>query len=216
MIERRKTKVIQVGNVAIGGNNPISIQSMTTTKTADVIATAQQIKLLTIAGCDIVRVAVPDIASAEAIKQLKQLVSIPIIADIHFDHKLAIASIKAGVDGLRLNPGNIGSEQNVLKVVEVARERKIPIRIGVNSGSLSKEKLQKYGAMYVGEGIRYGDLKNELAEAIYVELEPIQKRRVELEKNPDYVKQVIEEGAKKARVIASATLAEVKEKMGLI
>jgi len=150
MIERRKTKVIQVGNVAIGGNNPISIQSMTTTKTADVIATAQQIKLLTIAGCDIVRVAVPDIASAEAIKQLKQLVSIPIIADIHFDHKLAIASIKAGVDGLRLNPGNIGSEQNVLKVVEVARERKIPIRIGVNSGSLSKEKLQKYGVSAQG------------------------------------------------------------------
>jgi len=145
MIERRKTKVIQVGNVAIGGNNPISIQSMTTTKTADVIATAQQIKLLTIAGCDIVRVAVPDITSAEAIKQIRQQISIPLIADIHFDYKLAIASIKAGVDGLRLNPGNIGSEQNVLKVVEVARERKIPIRIGVNSGSLSKEKLMKYG-----------------------------------------------------------------------
>ena len=145
MIERKKTKVIRVGNVAIGGNNPISIQSMTTTKTADVKATAQQIKELTIAGCDIVRVAVPDIASAEAIKRIKQQISIPIIADIHFDHKLAIASIKAGVDGLRLNPGNIGSVQNVLQVVDAARDRKIPIRIGVNSGSLSKEKLKKYG-----------------------------------------------------------------------
>ena len=145
MIERENTRVIFVGNVAIGGNNPISIQSMTTTKTADVKATAQQIKELTIAGCDIVRVAVPDIASAEAIKRIKQQISIPIIADIHFDHKLAIASIKAGVDGLRLNPGNIGSVQNVLQVVDAARDRKIPIRIGVNSGSLSKEKLKKYG-----------------------------------------------------------------------
>jgi len=145
MIKRKKTKVIQVGNVAIGGENPISIQSMTTTKTVDVKSTVQQIKELSIAGCEIVRVAVPDIASAEAIKQIKQLISIPLIADIHFDYKLAIASIKAGVDGLRLNPGNIGCEQNVLKVVEEARERKIPIRIGVNSGSLSKEKVRKYG-----------------------------------------------------------------------
>jgi len=145
MIKRKKTRVIKVGNVAIGGENPISIQSMTTTKTADVKATVQQIKELAIVGCEIVRVAVPDIASADAIKQIKQVISIPLIADIHFDHKLALASIKAGVDGLRLNPGNIGSEQNVLKVVDAARERKIPIRIGVNSGSLSKEKLKKYG-----------------------------------------------------------------------
>ena len=145
MIKRRKTRIIQVGNVAIGGDNPISIQSMTTTKTADIKATVQQIKELAIAGCDIVRIAVPDMLSAEAIKQIKQQISIPIIADIHFDYKLAIASIKAGVDGLRLNPGNIGSEQNVLKVVDAARERKIPIRIGVNSGSLSKENLQKDG-----------------------------------------------------------------------
>jgi len=150
MIKRRNTEVIQIGNVAIGGNNPISIQSMTTTKTADVKATVQQIKELSIAGCDIVRVAVPDITSAEAIIQIKQQISIPLIADIHFDYKLALASIKAGVDGLRLNPGNIGGEQNVLKVVDAARERKIPIRIGVNSGSLSKEKLKKYGVSAQG------------------------------------------------------------------
>ncbi len=145
MIKRRNTRIIHVGKVAIGGNNPISIQSMITTKTADIDATVQQIKELAIAGCDIVRVAVPDILSAEAIDQIKKQISVPIIADIHFDYKLALASIKAGVDGLRLNPGNIGSEQNVLKVVDAARERKIPIRIGVNSGSLSKEKLKKYG-----------------------------------------------------------------------
>ncbi|MCD6176875.1 MAG: flavodoxin-dependent (E)-4-hydroxy-3-methylbut-2-enyl-diphosphate synthase [Candidatus Cloacimonetes bacterium] len=150
MIKRRKTRIIQVGNIAIGGDNPISIQSMTTTKTANVKATVQQIKELAIAGCDIVRVAVPDIISAEAIKQIKQQISIPLIADIHFDYTLAIASIKAGVDGLRLNPGNIGSEQNVLKVIDVVRERKIPIRIGVNSGSLSKDKLKKYGVSAQG------------------------------------------------------------------
>lgn len=145
MIKRKKTKVVYVGNVAVGGNNPISIQSMTTTKTADVSATVQQIKELAIAGCDIVRVAVPDVTSANAIKQIKKLTSIPLIADIHFDHKLAITSIISGIDGLRLNPGNIGSEHNVLKVVEAARERKIPIRIGVNSGSLSKAIVRKYG-----------------------------------------------------------------------
>ncbi len=145
MVKRKKTRTIHVGKVAIGGDNPISIQSMSTTKTADVKATVQQIKELAITGCDIIRIAVPDILSAEAIKQIKRQISIPLIADIHFDYKLALASIKAGVDGLRLNPGNIGSEQNVLKVVDVARERKIPIRIGVNSGSLSKEKLKKYG-----------------------------------------------------------------------
>jgi len=123
MIKRRKTRIIQVGNIAIGGDNPISIQSMTTTKTPDIKATVQQIKELAIAGCDIVRVAVPDITSAKAIQQIKQQTSIPLIADIHFDYKLAIASIKAGVDGLRLNPGNIGNEQNVLKVIDVAREK---------------------------------------------------------------------------------------------
>jgi len=150
MIKRKKTRVIHVGKVAIGGDNPISIQSMTNTKTANIQKTLQQIKELAIAGCEIVRVAVPDMDSAIAIKKLKKESSIPIIADIHFDHKLAIASLNSGVDGLRLNPGNIGSEQNVLRVVEAARERNIPIRIGVNSGSLSKEKLRKYGVTAQG------------------------------------------------------------------
>ncbi|MCF7858444.1 MAG: flavodoxin-dependent (E)-4-hydroxy-3-methylbut-2-enyl-diphosphate synthase [Candidatus Cloacimonetes bacterium] len=145
MIIRKKTRVIKVGNISIGGDNPISIQSMTNTKTIDIVKTVQQIKVLAITGCDIVRVAVPDMESAKAISQIKQQISIPIIADIHFDYKLAVASIMAGADGLRLNPGNIGSTQNVLEVVAAAREKEIPIRIGVNSGSLSKEKLIKYG-----------------------------------------------------------------------
>ncbi len=150
MIERKNTKIIKVGNVFIGGNYPISIQSMTNTKTANTKNTVEQIKELTMAGCQIVRVAVPDMESAQAIKQIKDAVSIPIIADIHFDYKLALESLKSGVDGLRLNPGNIGSEQNVLKVVDAARVRKIPIRIGVNSGSLSREKLKKYGVTAQG------------------------------------------------------------------
>ena len=151
MIERRNTKIIKVGNVFIGGDHPISIQSMTNTKTIDTKNTIEQIKELTMAGCQIIRVAVPDMESGKAIKQIKNSISIPLIADIHFDYKLALESLKSGVDGLRLNPGNIGSEQNVLKVVDAARERKIPIRIGVNSGSLSKEKLKKYGV--TAEGI---------------------------------------------------------------
>ncbi len=150
MIERRKTKIIKVGNVFIGGDHPISIQSMTNTKTADTKDTIKQIKQLKMAGCQIVRVAIPDMESAKAIKFIKNSISIPIIADIHFDYKLALESLKSGVDGLRLNPGNIGSKQNVLKVVDAARVRKIPIRIGVNSGSLSKEKLKKYGVTAKG------------------------------------------------------------------
>ena len=145
MFERKKTCVIKVGNVPIGGDNPIVIQSMTNTKTEDINKTIQQIRELTIAGCEIIRVAVPDLEAAAAIKQIKRSISIPLIADIHFDYKLALASINSGVDGLRLNPGNIGIYQNVIKVVDVAKERKIPIRIGVNSGSLSKEKIAKYG-----------------------------------------------------------------------
>ena len=151
MIERRNTKIIKVGSVFIGGDYPISIQSMTNTKTIDTKSTIEQIKELTMAGCQIIRVAVPDMESAKAIKQIKNAISIPLIADIHFDYKLALESLKAGVDGLRLNPGNIGSEQKVLKVVDAARVRKIPIRIGVNSGSLSKEKLKKFGV--TAEGI---------------------------------------------------------------
>ena len=145
MIKRKKTKVIKLGNILIGGNNPISIQSMTNTNTRDIEKTVQQIRELIPTGCEIIRVAVPDMIAADALKNIKKSISIPLIADIHFDHKLAIAAIKNGVDGLRLNPGNIGSQQDVLKIVEAARERKIPIRIGVNSGSLSKEKLKKYG-----------------------------------------------------------------------
>lgn len=145
MIQRRKTKVIKVGNVFIGGNFPISIQSMTNTITWDIDQTTAQIRELTFAGCEIIRVAVPDMESAKAIKNIKKEISIPLIADIHFDYKLAIESINSDVDGLRINPGNIGSFQNVLKVVDAARDKKIPIRIGVNSGSLSKEKIQKYG-----------------------------------------------------------------------
>lgn len=150
MIERKNTKIIKVGSVFIGGDYPISIQSMTNTKTIDTKNTIEQIKKLAMAGCQIIRVAVPDMESAKAIKQIKNAISIPLIADIHFDYKLALESLKSGVDGLRLNPGNIGSEQNVLKVVDAARVRKIPIRIGVNSGSLSREKLKKYGVTAKG------------------------------------------------------------------
>ncbi len=150
MIRRKKTRVIKVGDVLIGGNNPIPIQSMTNTKTINIQNTIDQIKELIITGCDIIRVAVPDIESAKAIKKIREAISIPLIADIHFDYKLAIEAIKAGADGLRLNPGNIGSKQNVLKVVDAAKEHKIPIRIGVNSGSLSKEKIEKYGVTAQG------------------------------------------------------------------
>ena len=145
MIQRKKTQVIKIGNIFIGGDNPVSIQSMTNTRTTDMESTLRQIRELASAGCEIVRLAVPDMESAKVLKKIKSSINIPLIADIHFDYKLALESLKAGVDGLRLNPGNIGSEQNVLKVVDAARERKIPIRIGVNSGSLSKEKIKKYG-----------------------------------------------------------------------
>jgi len=145
MFKRKKTKVIKVGDVFIGGENPVSIQSMTNTDTRDAEGTIEQIRELIIAGCEIIRVAVPDTEAAAALKKIRKSISIPLIADIHFDYKLALAAIQNGVDGLRLNPGNIGSERNVQKVVEAARERKIPIRIGVNSGSLSKEKIRKYG-----------------------------------------------------------------------
>ncbi len=145
MIQRKKTRVIKIGNILIGGDNPVSIQSMTNTRTTDIESTLRQIRKLASAGCEIVRLAVPDMESAKAIKKIKSFINIPLIADIHFDYKLALESIKAGVDGLRLNPGNIGSEQNVLKIVDAAKIRKIPIRIGVNSGSLSKEKIKKYG-----------------------------------------------------------------------
>lgn len=134
-----------VGKVGIGGDHPISIQSMTNTPTQDVQATVDQILRLEEAGCEIIRVAVPDQEAAAAVTAIKQSINLPLIADIHFDHKLAIMAIAAGADGLRLNPGNIGSRARVLEVVAAARERKIPIRIGVNSGSLPREKLRRYG-----------------------------------------------------------------------
>ena len=142
---RDHTKVIKIGNRVIGGGNPILIQSMTNTKTEDVEATVAQILSLEKAGCDIIRCAVPDMAAAEGLKTICKESPIPVIADIHFDYKLALAAIEAGVDGLRLNPGNIGGEEKVRAVVEAAKKRNIPIRIGVNAGSLPKDLLEKYG-----------------------------------------------------------------------
>ena len=134
-----------MGNLLIGGGNPVSIQSMTNTRTQDIEATTLQIRELIAAGCEIVRLAVPDMESAVALREIKKHCSVPLVADIHFDHRLALKAIDNGVDGLRLNPGNIGSEANVKLVVERAKERGVPIRIGVNSGSLAKEHLQRYG-----------------------------------------------------------------------
>ncbi|MEJ8554442.1 flavodoxin-dependent (E)-4-hydroxy-3-methylbut-2-enyl-diphosphate synthase [Tepidibacter sp. Z1-5] len=141
---RKLTKVIDCGNVKIGGNNPISIQSMTNTDTRDVEATINQIKGLEKIGCDIVRVAVPDIDAALKLGEIKEGINIPIIADIHFDYRLALEAINQGVDGLRINPGNIGSIERVRMVVEKAKEKNIKIRIGVNGGSLEKDLLEKY------------------------------------------------------------------------
>jgi len=142
---RKKTKQIKLGNIFIGGGAPISIQSMTNTNTADVKSTVAQIHQLEQAGCEIIRLAVPDEDAANALKLILPQVAIPTIADIHFDYKLALASIANGIDGLRLNPGNIGQEWKVKEVIKAAQERSIPIRIGVNGGSLSKKIIAKYG-----------------------------------------------------------------------
>lgn len=144
-MERRKTRQIQVGKVKIGGDAPISVQSMTNTRTDDAAATLRQIGELAAAGCEIIRCAVPDMAAAEGLKRIVSESPIPVIADIHFDYKLALAAIDAGVDGLRLNPGNIGGNDRVAAVVDAAKKRNIPIRIGVNAGSLPKDVLEKYG-----------------------------------------------------------------------
>jgi (E)-4-hydroxy-3-methylbut-2-enyl-diphosphate synthase len=143
-INRKETLQIKVGNVKIGGMAPIAVQSMTNTRTQDVVATVSQTRRLEKAGCEIVRVAVPDQEAAEAISSIKDQISIPLIADIHFDYRLAISAARAGADGLRINPGNIGSKQKVKAVVDIATEFNIPIRIGVNSGSLEKDILKKY------------------------------------------------------------------------
>lgn len=144
-MNRRKSQMIKVGNVLVGGDQPITIQSMCNTKTEDVESTVNQIRQLEKAGCEIIRVAVPTMEAAQAISTIRKQINIPLIADIHFDYKLAIESIRNGVDALRLNPGNIGGEDKVKAVIDVAKERMIPIRIGVNSGSLDKAKLAKYG-----------------------------------------------------------------------
>ncbi|MEK7842251.1 MAG: flavodoxin-dependent (E)-4-hydroxy-3-methylbut-2-enyl-diphosphate synthase, partial [Deltaproteobacteria bacterium] len=144
-INRRKTRQITVGSVKIGSDHPVSIQSMTNTDTSDVKATINQIKALEKAGCEIVRVAVPNTEAAEAIAKIKKAATIPIIADIHFDYRLALKVIDKDIDGLRLNPGNIGDRGRIKAVVTAAKGRKIPIRIGVNAGSLEKDILEKYG-----------------------------------------------------------------------
>lgn len=143
-MHRDNTKVIRIGDRVIGGGNPILIQSMTNTKTEDVAATVAQILRLEKAGCEIVRCTVPTMAAAEAIGQIKQQIHIPLVADIHFDYKMAIAAMENGADKIRINPGNIGGKDKVAAVVSVAKEREIPIRVGVNSGSLEKELVEKY------------------------------------------------------------------------
>ena len=149
---RNHTKVIHIGNKVIGGGNPILIQSMTNTRTEDVRKTVEQIQALEKAGCEIVRCTVPTLEAAEAIAQIKKEVSIPIVGDIHFDYKMAIAAMENGVDKIRINPGNIGGRENVKAVIDVARERNIPIRVGVNSGSLEKNLVEKYNGV-TAEGI---------------------------------------------------------------
>jgi (E)-4-hydroxy-3-methylbut-2-enyl-diphosphate synthase len=145
MTPRKKTTVIHVGNVPIGGGNRVAVQSMTKTDTADVRSTVRQIKSLESSGCDIIRLAVPDIMAAKALGRIKKSVAIPIIADVHVDWRLALEAVKQNVDGLRINPGNIGARWKIREVVSAAASKGIPIRIGVNAGSLEKDLLQKYG-----------------------------------------------------------------------
>lgn len=149
---RNETKEIAVGSVKIGGRNPVAIQSMTNTKTEDVDATVAQILKLGAAGCEIIRCAVPTMEAAEALGEIKRRIHIPLVADIHFDYRLAIAAIENGADKIRINPGNIGSEEKVKAVVDKAKAYNIPIRVGVNSGSLEKPLLEKYGGV-TAEGI---------------------------------------------------------------
>ena len=151
-MERTRKKVVKIGNRLIGGGNPILIQSMTNTKTEQVEATVAQIRALEAAGCDIIRCAVPTMEAAEALKEIRKRISIPLVADIHFDYKLALAAIRHGADKIRINPGNIGSRERVRAVTEAAKERNVPIRVGVNSGSLEKELLEKYGGV-TAEGL---------------------------------------------------------------
>ena len=172
MEARKKTRVIHVGKAAIGGNNPVSVQSMTKTDTRNVSATVKQIKGLEKAGCEIIRLAVPDMDAARALGRIKKSVDIPMIADIHFDYRLALEAVKQGIDGLRINPGNISAKWKIKEVVMAAKDKKLPIRIGVNAGSLEKELLRKYGhpkpealvesaKRHIGilEGLNFRDIK---------------------------------------------------------
>ena len=149
---RNNTRTIKIGDRIIGGGNPILIQSMTNTKTENIKETVEQINRLTAAGCEIIRCTVPTIEAAEALTEIKKQITIPLVADIHFDYRMAIAAIKHGADKIRINPGNIGGKDRVKAVVDAAKERKIPIRVGVNSGSLEKELLEKYGGV-TAEGL---------------------------------------------------------------
>lgn len=146
MIKRKKTREIKIGKIKIGGNNPIAVQSMCDTDTRNVEATVAQIQELEKVGCEIIRVAVPNMEAAKTLGEIKKQINIPLVADIHFDYRLALEAIKQGVDKLRINPGNIGSKEKIKTVVKVAKERRISIRIGVNSGSIEKDLLEKYGS----------------------------------------------------------------------
>ena len=152
MRERHKTRTVRIGDVAIGGENPIRIQSMCNTKTENVEATVAQIRALAAAGCEIIRVAVPSEAAASALKDIRRQIKLPLVADIHFDYRLALAAMENGADKIRINPGNNGEDWKLREVVNAAKERNIPIRVGVNSGSLEKEILKKYGGV-TAEGI---------------------------------------------------------------
>src|SRR5436309_3152085 len=172
MITRRKTRQIRLGNVKIGGDAPLTVQSMTKTDTRDVQATLLEIWALEAAGCDIVRCAVPVREAAEKLGEIKRQIRIPLVADIHFNYKLALIALEQGVDGLRLNPGNIGGKKFVMEVVSLAKDRKIPIRIGVNAGSLEKDLLARYNGptaegmvesalrhIHILEDLNYPDMK---------------------------------------------------------
>lgn len=146
-MKRKITREVKVGCLKVGGNNPVIIQSMCNTDTRDVMATVNQILQLEKAGCELIRVAVPDMVAAEAIKEIKKQIHIPLVADIHFDYRLALRVMELGIDKIRINPGNIGEESRIKQVVEMAKEKAIPIRIGVNSGSLEKNLVEKYGGV---------------------------------------------------------------------
>jgi len=156
---RDNTNVVKIGNKIIGGGNPILIQSMTNTRTEDIVSTVKQIKDLEAVGCDIIRCTVPTMEAAIAIKEIKKQINIPLVADIHFDYRMAIAAMENGADKIRINPGNIGSIENIKAVVNVAKERNIPIRVGVNSGSLEKYLVEKYSGV-TAEGIVESALYN--------------------------------------------------------